>query len=114
METGWAIKQLAEAGVRIFSYLDGREIVLDTPIDRFVVQVLNFASDQERHNAQQRVTDTMTRKAKAGHVTEGLPFGYKGFVVLGPTGKRSHVEWRIDDTAAPVVRRIFHMAAAGT
>src|SRR5262245_58088995 len=31
LETGYAVKQLAQAGVKIFSYLEDREILIDTP-----------------------------------------------------------------------------------
>ena len=34
LETGHALKQLSKAGVRIFSYLDGKEVLLETAIDR--------------------------------------------------------------------------------
>jgi DNA invertase Pin-like site-specific DNA recombinase len=33
LETGYALKQLSQAGVRVFSYLDDREVLLDTAID---------------------------------------------------------------------------------
>ncbi len=56
----------------------------------------------------------MQRKAKAGHVTGGRVFGYDHVEVLGPDGQRSHVERRINDGEAAVVRRIFEMCAGGT
>ena len=35
-ETGFTLKQLSQAGVRVFAYLSGKEILLDTPTDKFV------------------------------------------------------------------------------
>ncbi len=55
----------------------------------------------------------MERKARAGHVTGGRVFGYDNVDVLGPDGKRSHVERRINEAEAAVVRRIFELCAAG-
>ena len=65
-ETGYALKQLSQAGVRCFSYLDDREIALDTATDKFMMSAATFAAELEREKARQRVTDTMARKARAG------------------------------------------------
>jgi site-specific DNA recombinase len=73
-----------------------------------------FADELEREKARQRVTDAMVRKAKAGHVTGGRVFGYDNLEVLDSTGRRAHVERRINETEAAIVRRIFEMCAAGT
>ena len=55
----------------------------------------------------------MQRKAKAGHVTGGRVFGYDNLEITGPDGQRSHVERRINDAEAAVVRRIFELCATG-
>lgn len=112
--TGYALKQLSQAGVRCFSYLDDREIVLDTATDKFMMSAATFADDLEREKARQRVTDTMRRKALAGHVTGGRVFGYTNHEVIGPDGKRSHVERVRHDEEAAIVRRIFELSATGT
>lgn len=66
LETGYAIKQLSQAGVRIFSYLEQREISLESPTDKFLMAAMNFAGEIEREKARQRMCDTMTRKARSG------------------------------------------------
>jgi DNA invertase Pin-like site-specific DNA recombinase len=71
LETGYALKQLSQAGVRIWSYLEGREILLDTPTSKFLMSAVSFAAEMEREKARQRVTDAMVRRAQAGHVTGG-------------------------------------------
>ena len=55
----------------------------------------------------------MVRKARAGHVTGGRVFGYDNVDVLAPDGRRSHVDRRINEEEASVVRRIFQMCADG-
>ena len=55
----------------------------------------------------------MLRKARAGHVTGGRVFGYDNLEILGADGKRSHVERRINETEAAVIRRIFDLCATG-
>jgi hypothetical protein len=63
--------------------------------------------------ARQRTFDAMIRKARAGHVTGGRVFGYDNVEVLWTTGKRSHVERRINESGAAIVRRIFELCAEG-
>jgi site-specific DNA recombinase len=113
LETGYAVKQLSQAGVRIFSYLDDREVVLDSPTDKFILAATNFAAEMERDKHQQRAVDAAQRKARAGHVTGGRCFGYVNVDVRDPAGRKSHVEQRINEAEAAVVRQIFELAAAG-
>jgi site-specific DNA recombinase len=113
LETGYAVKQLAQAGVRIFSYLEDREILLDTPTDKFLMAAVSFAAEIERDKARQRVTDAMARKAGRGHVCGGDCFGYRNVEVKDLSGRRSHVDREIDEPQAEVVRRIFRMYGAG-
>jgi len=53
------------------------------------------------------------RKARAGHVTGGRVFGYDNVPVLNAVGQQSHVERRINEREAAVIRRIFELSAAG-
>jgi site-specific DNA recombinase len=113
LETGYAVKQLAQAGVRIFSYLDKREVLLDTPTDKFLMSAVNFAAEIERDKGRQRVIDSLKRKAAAGHHVGGGVFGYDLTEILNADGSRSHVELRINPAQAAVIRRIFELAASG-
>lgn len=106
-EVGYAFKQLVSAGVRIFLYLEERERVLESATDKFMLSVVTFADEMEREKARQRTRDAMLRKAKAGHVTGGRVFGYDNVRLDG------HVERRINESEASVVRRIFELAALG-
>jgi site-specific DNA recombinase len=113
IETAYALKQLVSAGVRVFFYLEDRERTLDSPTDKIMLSLTAFADELEREKARQRTYDAMLRKARAGHVTGGRVFGYDNAQVTGPDGRRSHVERRINDAEAAIVRRIFELCAAG-
>jgi site-specific DNA recombinase len=113
IETAYALKQLVQAGVRVFFYLEDRERTLDSPTDKIMLSLTTFADELEREKARQRTYDAMLRKAKAGHVTGGRTFGYDNIDVPGAGGKRSHVERRINEAEAVVVRRIFQLSADG-
>ena len=58
--------------------------------------------------------DAMRRKAAAGRLTGGRVFGYDNHEVLDGKGDRSHVERRINEAQAAVVRRIFVQTFAVT
>ena len=113
IETAYALKQLVTAGVRVFFYLEDRERTLDSPTDKIMLSLTTFADELEREKARQRTYDAMSRKARAGHVTGGRLFGYDNVVIHAPDGTRSHVERRINEAEAAVVRRIFALSVEG-
>jgi site-specific DNA recombinase len=113
IETAYALKQLVTAGVRVFFYLEDRERTLDSPMDKIMLSLTAFADELEREKARQRTYDAMLRKARAGHVTGGRVFGYDNVEILDADGRRHHVERRINEAEAVVVRRIFDLCAAG-
>jgi DNA invertase Pin-like site-specific DNA recombinase len=91
----------------VFFYLEDRERTLDSPTDKIMLSLTAFADELEREKARQRTRDAMVRKAKAGHVTGGACFGYRNVEIVGPDGKRSHVDRQIDPTEAEVMRGYF-------
>jgi site-specific DNA recombinase len=113
IETAFALKQLVQAGVRVFFYLEDRERRLDTPTDKIMLNLQTYADELERERTRQRTYDALARKARAGHVTGGVVFGYDNVEVLGPNGRRSHVARHINEHQAAVVRRIFELRTAG-
>src|SRR5262252_3116540 len=117
IETAYALKQLVTAGVRVFFYLENRERTLDSPTDKIMLSLTAFADELEREKARQRTSDAMQRKARAGHVTGGRVFGYDNVPVMtsGLDGqeRRSHVERKVNETEAAVVRRIFELTSQG-
>jgi DNA invertase Pin-like site-specific DNA recombinase len=113
IEPAYALKQLVQAGVRVFFYLEDRERTLDSPTDKVMLSLTAFADELEREKARQRTTDAMLRKARAGHVTGGVVFGYDNVEVRTPEGQRILVDRRVNDLEAAVVRRIFNRCADG-
>ena len=114
IETAYALKQLSVAGVRCFSYLEDRELLMESATDKFLLGAVTFGADLEREKGRQRTYDAMARKARAGHVTGGRVFGYDNVEIASASGKRSHVERVINEPEAAIVRRIFELCAAGT
>ena len=119
IETAYALKQIITVGVRVFFYLEDRERTLESPTDKLLLSVTAFADELEREKARQRTYDAMQRKARAGQVTGGRVFGYDNVDVFSDRvdasgrPRRAHVERRINEREAAVVRRIFDLCAAG-
>ncbi len=119
IETAYALKQIICANVRVFFYLEDRERTLDSPTDKIMLSLTAFADELEREKARQRTYDAMRQKAQAGYVTGGRVFGYDNVEIVGAIQdangklKRSHVELRINEQEAEVVRTIFRLYAQG-
>src|SRR5260370_29281114 len=77
IETSYVLKQLTDAGVRVFLYLEDRERTLDNAMDKVMLSLSNFASEREREKAGQRTYAAMPRKVKAGHATGGKGYDYQ-------------------------------------
>lgn len=81
-ENNYLLKQVTIAGVRIFEYQNGgREVRLESPIDKLIMSVSNFAAELERAKASQRTRDALQLKAQRGYVTGGAVFGYRNVPV---------------------------------
>ena len=111
IETAYALKQIMDAGVRVFFYLEDRERALDSALEKIILSLTGFASEMERERAKQRTFDAMLRKAKADHVTGEKTFGYNNQDVVSAEGHRLHVLRIINPEEAEIVRQIFTMYA---
>ena len=91
----------------VYAYRDGKPLALGNALDKVLLNLKAFADETEREHGKARTRDAHERKAKAGHVTGGLVYGY--------TNERvgSHVERRPHPVEADVVRRIFQLYADG-
>jgi site-specific DNA recombinase len=107
IETAYVLKRIADAGVRTWCYLDDREAVLGSALDKVMVNLTGFGAELEREKTRARTFDALSRKAKAGHVAGGIVYGYVNVRVDG------HVERRIHEPEAAIVRRIFEAYARG-
>jgi len=117
-ETGYVIKQLALAGVEIFEYTHGRSLTPKNAVDKILSNVQGFADEAHREQTSERVHESHTRSAKAGHVVGGRVFGYTNQDVFHGEDShgrplRSHVERVINHVEAAVVRRIFELYDSG-
>ncbi len=117
IETAYVIKQILDAGVRLFYYLDDRERTLDSAAEKVLLSLAGFASEMERERAQQRTHDALLRLARGGFVTGGKVYGYDNVRAStpGPTGGTHRAPARrvINPAQATVVHRIFKWCAEG-
>ncbi|MCG3777233.1 MAG: hypothetical protein JW395_4109 [Nitrospira sp.] len=113
IQTAYALKQIIDAGVRMFFYLEDRERTLESALDKMMLSLTGFASEMERERAKQRTYDAMRRKAEAGQVTGGKVYGYDNHEVLSAEGHRLHVLRAVNSKEAERVRQIFDMYADG-
>jgi DNA invertase Pin-like site-specific DNA recombinase len=107
IETSYALKQLIDAGVRMFTYLDDRERTLGSALDKVMLSLTNFASEMEREKGRQRTQDAMQRKAARGHVAGGKVYGYRN------VDREDHVALVIEPAQAAIIQRIFDEIARG-
>lgn len=101
------LKAIAKAGVEVWFYQDGQRFTFGT-LAANVTGFLSaeFAADYRRQIAAWTYA-AIEQKARAGYVTGGRVFGYDNVRVDG------HVERRVNETEAAVVRRIYDLYAAG-
>jgi site-specific DNA recombinase len=93
------IRDLEDAGVQIYSYLDDRRLSLADSMGEVSQFMQSWAGAEERRKASQRARDTAMKLARAGKSTGQWPFGYKAGEIV--------------PAQARVVRRIFTRRAAG-
>src|SRR5713101_1701917 len=91
IETAYIVKQILDAGVRLFYYLDDRERTLDSATEKVLLSLAGFASEMERERAQQRTHDALLRLARGGFVTGGKVYGYDNVRTSTPgSGSGTH------------------------
>jgi site-specific DNA recombinase len=112
IETAYVLKRITDAGVAVWFYLDDRQRTLDSPSDKVMLSLTAFASEMERDRARVRTHDALLRRAKHGHVTGGVVFGYRNVPILDG-GRRRYVERVIEPREAAVVVRIFRLTVEG-
>ena len=107
IESANAIMEIADSGVRIFAYLGGQEIKVETALDQAQVMLTGFAGSAERKAASDRSRDKAVQLARAGFVHGGRVYGYAN--QQGQGGKVRTV----NPEQAEIVRRIFQLYADG-
>jgi site-specific DNA recombinase len=117
-ETGFTIKQLAEAGVQVFEYGHDKCLTPKSYLDKMMNAMQAGADEAARKQASERVHEAFTHRCKRGYVVGGRVFGYRNQDVnkgVDAHGRsvRSHVRRVIDSTEAKIVKRIFTMFDQG-
>lgn len=102
------LKRIAQAGIEIWFYQDDARFTFGSFGDNVVGFVRAEMNAEYRRQVAKWTHEAMLRKAKAGHVTGGACFGYDNVRVDG------HVERRINEPQAAVIRQIYTLCAAGT
>ena len=109
---GLVVQDIVESGKRLFCYFEGNEIKLEGATDKVMMALRGFASEFEREKIAGRTREHLETKARKGYVTGGKRFGYDN-VVIEHDGRRSHVEHRINEAEAAIIREVFEAKAAG-
>lgn len=118
------LKRIAQAGIAVWFYQDGKPFTFGTFGDNVVGFVQAEMNAEFRRQIARWTRDAMMKKAQRGHVTGGRVFGYDLVDVIhgqrvrrAPGAKRhsdaSHVERCINDAEAATVRKIFVLCASG-
>jgi len=101
------LKQIARAGVEVWFYQERKRFTYGTFGENIVGFVKAEAAADYRRQIARWTHDAMVRRARAGHVTGGRLFGYENVRVEG------HVERRIIEPEAAVVKEIFERSVRG-
>ena len=71
IETAYALKQIVQAGCRVFFYLEDRERTLDSPTDKIMLSLTAFADEFEREKPDSARTTRCTGRRKPVTSPEG-------------------------------------------
>jgi site-specific DNA recombinase len=93
------IQAIQDSGVRVYSYLDDREISVADEMGEVEGFMKSWASSQERRKASQRTRDALKLRVERGQPVGGTLYGYTKGVI-------NRVE-------ADIVKRIFKRRAEG-
>src|SRR5262245_24918648 len=113
LSTGYLLKKITEAGVRVVYYESGREPDLKTALGKFVAGVDNFAAEQYREAVAEKTRRALRERAERGEATSGLVYGYDNVREAGANGRPGAVRRVVNKQQAETVRRIFDLAAEG-
>ena len=114
---GYYLAHIHDSGVRVFYYLTDEEEKADTPEQALMFNLRSYAAEVERLKAGQRSRDALARKAAKGYNAGGVVYGYDNVPIYAMNGDgertKTHTDYRINETEADVLRRMFRMYADG-
>jgi DNA invertase Pin-like site-specific DNA recombinase len=105
-----AIQEITDADVRIFGYLDDREIAVKNDADTVQTFMGAYSSSQEHSKISERTKDALRDRAVVGAVTAAKLYGYSHSV---KKHKKDYVTRTINEEQAKIVRRMFALYAEG-
>jgi site-specific DNA recombinase len=77
-----------------------------------MIAARSFAAELEREKTAQRTHEHLLTKARRGLVADGRVYGYDN-VEVNNGDRRTHVEYKINEKEAAIVREIFERYASG-
>ena len=100
---------LRRKGIRVVSITEHAD---DSPTGKLMEAIIENVDEFYSENLAQEVTRGMREAASRGFwVTSRVPYGYNRVMVQDGAKKRPRLE--VNDTEAPLVRRMFQMADSG-
>jgi DNA invertase Pin-like site-specific DNA recombinase len=66
IETAYAMRQLVQAGVRVFFYLTDTERTLDSPMDKVMLSLAAFAEARRRNRLERFLSRPLDARRQAG------------------------------------------------
>ncbi len=106
--TNISLLELAEAGCKIFTYADGQEIKLSSPIEKQMVSMRNYAAEDFRAQISDKTRESQAAMLRAGFAVSAATFGYELFQIEHEPHKRE----RPKSDLVPVVERVFTLATS--
>ncbi len=117
-DTQATIKRLAQAGVEIWGYMEGRCLTPRNWLDKAMASVRSWVDEAHREDTALRTHEAHRQKVQRGFVVGGRVFGYRNEHVY--SGKDAHgnplragTRRVINPEEATVVRQIFELYASG-
>src|SRR5215813_1672278 len=110
--TSLFISDLLDAGARLFYYFTDEEVTIDGAVDKFMINVRNFASELEREKISQRTHEHLMTKARRGLTVGGCVYAYSN-VEIKDGDRRVRVEYRINAQEAAIILEIYRRYADG-
>jgi site-specific DNA recombinase len=113
-DTGILYREFSEAGVRIWTVMEGT--FDDTPTGQFLRQVYAFAAELDRAQRKEATSRGAREKVRNGKIlgAGATPaYGYDWIFAEKPNGKRTKVAYTVNEPEADVVRGIYADYAAG-
>jgi site-specific DNA recombinase len=103
-----ALHKLADAGVDVYDFSTGQKVDLDSFEGGIIARLKTAVAQQFRDKLRKHTKAAMRDKAEKGWATGGKVFGYDNDRIA-----KGHVERRINDAEAAVIRDIYRRFAAG-